>query len=107
MTDAAVAPVHKSPKKKTSAKPKVPAAHPKYVDMIKAAVASLKERGGSSRQAILKFINSAAFRLLGVEFSQLQCLLAVSVAQRIARWTSNPEVAGSNPAGDEIQRISL
>ncbi|ESP00783.1 hypothetical protein LOTGIDRAFT_177054, partial [Lottia gigantea] len=56
MTDAAVAPVHKSPKKKTSAKPKVPAAHPKYVDMIKAAVASLKERGGSSRQAILKYV---------------------------------------------------
>ena len=25
---------------------------------------------------------------------------AVPVAQWIARWTSNPEVAGSNPAGD-------
>ena len=25
----------------------------------------------------------------------------VPVAQWIARWTSNPEVAGSNPAGDD------
>ena len=52
-------------------------------------------------------INSTAFLLLRVEFPQLMCLSAVSVAQRIARWTSNPEVAGSNPAGDEIQRKSL
>ena len=28
--------------------------------------------------------------------------MSVSVAQWIARWTSNPEVAGSNPAGDEF-----
>ncbi|XP_061162284.1 histone H1-like [Saccostrea echinata] len=46
----------KSPAKKKSTKPKVPAAHPKYIDMISAAVAALKERGGSSRQAILKYI---------------------------------------------------
>lgn len=56
MTDVAAAPSTKAPKKKAASKPKVPAAHPKYVDMIKAAVASLKERGGSSRQAILKYI---------------------------------------------------
>lgn len=44
---------------KKAAKPKVakkPAAHPKYTEMIAAAVGSLKERGGSSRQAILKYI---------------------------------------------------
>ena len=41
---------------KNAAKPKVPAAHPKYTEMIAAAVGSLKERGGSSRQAILKYI---------------------------------------------------
>ena len=28
--------------------------------------------------------------------------MSVSVAQWRARWTSNPEVAGSNPAGDEF-----
>lgn len=49
----AVAPVKKA---KAAAKPKKPATHPKYSEMIKAAVTSLKERGGSSRQAILKYI---------------------------------------------------
>ena len=45
-----------SPKKKVAAKPKKPAAHPKYSDMVGKAIAALKERGGSSRQAILKYI---------------------------------------------------
>lgn len=53
---AAAAPVApKSPKKKSS-KPKTPASHPKYIDMVQAAISNLKERGGSSRQAILKYI---------------------------------------------------
>merc|ERR1711881_527834 len=33
-------------------------AHPKFIDMIEAAIAALKERGGSSRQAIAKFIKA-------------------------------------------------
>jgi len=46
-----------TPKKKAAAaKAKKPANHPKYSDMIKAALTALKERGGSSRQAILKYI---------------------------------------------------
>merc|ERR1711894_705855 len=44
------------PKAKKAIKPKVPPAHPKYSEMIKQAVTALKERGGSSRQAILKYI---------------------------------------------------
>jgi histone H1/5 len=47
---------HTSPKKKVAAKPKKPAAHPKYSEMVGKAIAALKERGGSSRQAILKYI---------------------------------------------------
>ena len=43
-------------KKKTAAKK--PADHPKYIDMISAAIAALKERNGSSRQAIVKYISS-------------------------------------------------
>ena len=42
--------------KKTSAKPKVAAAHPPFAVMIAAAVKALKERNGSSRQAILKYV---------------------------------------------------
>lgn len=40
---------------KVKAKAK-PAEHPKYIDMAIAAVTALKERSGSSRQAILKYI---------------------------------------------------
>ena len=53
MTAAAAA----APKaKKAPAKPKVPAAHPPYAAMIKAAVKALADKKGSSRQAILKYI---------------------------------------------------
>ena len=53
----AAAPAVKAPKvKKAAAKPKKPAAHPKFSAMIAAAIAALKEKTGSSRQAILKYI---------------------------------------------------
>ena len=45
------------PAKKTAA-PKKPAEHPKYIDMITAGIAALKERNGSSRQAIVKYIKA-------------------------------------------------
>jgi histone H1/5 len=60
MSDTAAPAVKgKAPKvaKKPAAK-KQPAAHPKYSEMIAAAIAALKERNGSSRQAILKYINA-------------------------------------------------
>ena len=41
---------------KKAAKPKAPAAHPPYIAMVKAAIAALKERNGSSRQAIVKYV---------------------------------------------------
>ena len=43
--------------KKAVKKPK-PADHPTYLDMIVAAVGALKERNGSSRQAISKYIKA-------------------------------------------------
>lgn len=56
-TDNATAPAPvKAPKKKTASKPKATASHPQYKVMVNAAIAALKERGGSSRQAILKYI---------------------------------------------------
>ena len=48
--------VVKTTKKKTVAKPKKPAVHPAYIEMIQKGIADLKERGGSSRQALLKYI---------------------------------------------------
>merc|ERR1712037_955635 len=41
---------------KKAAKAKAPAAHPKYSVMIAATITTLKDRTGSSRQAILKYI---------------------------------------------------
>merc|ERR1711981_895936 len=41
---------------KKAAKAKAPAAYPKYSVMIAAAITTLKDRTGSSRQAILKYI---------------------------------------------------
>ena len=40
------------------AKTKKPAEHPKYIDMITAAIGGLKDRTGSSRQAIVKYIKA-------------------------------------------------
>merc|ERR1712211_224266 len=45
-----------APKAKKATKPKAPAAHPKYSVMIAAAIGALKDRTGSSRQAILKYV---------------------------------------------------
>jgi hypothetical protein len=44
------------PAKKSA--PKKPADHPKYIEMVQAAIGALKERNGSSRQAIVKFIKA-------------------------------------------------
>merc|ERR1712066_1107018 len=58
MTDAATAAAAKpkAAKPKKASKPKAPAAHPTYIKMVSAAIAALKERNGSSRQAVLKYI---------------------------------------------------
>merc|ERR1711894_77348 len=45
-----------APAPKVKKAPKAPAAHPKYSVMIAAAITALKDRTGSSRQAILKYI---------------------------------------------------
>ena len=45
-----------APAKKAAAKK--PADHPKYIEMITAAITALKDRTGSSRQAIVKYIKA-------------------------------------------------
>ncbi|ELU14693.1 hypothetical protein CAPTEDRAFT_19502 [Capitella teleta] len=80
MSDAA-APV----KTKKAPKPKVPAAHPKYAEMIQAAVTSLKERGGSSRQAILKYIVKN-FNV-GTEEKSINAHLKLALRSGVAKGT--------------------
>lgn len=59
MSDAAPAPAVKVAKaKKAPAKPKKAADHPPFLEMVKAAVAALKERTGSSKIAIVKYIKA-------------------------------------------------
>jgi histone H1/5 len=63
MADAAVAPSApvSSPKKGKAAKAKKPRTapnHPKTSDMVNAAITNLKERGGSSLQAIKKYVGA-------------------------------------------------
>ncbi|VDM01035.1 unnamed protein product [Schistocephalus solidus] len=56
MSDTAT---HSAAKKtKAPRKPKVPAAHPPFAKMIVDAIKDLKEKNGSSRQAILKHIKA-------------------------------------------------
>jgi len=45
-------------KKQNKGKPRPPAQHPKYSEMIIAAITATKERGGTSRQKILKYIGA-------------------------------------------------
>merc|ERR1712213_134130 len=45
-----------TPKAKKVTKPKKAASHPPYKNMVKAAIVALKEKKGSSRQAIIKYI---------------------------------------------------
>ncbi|XP_070553141.1 histone H1-like [Ptychodera flava] len=52
--DPPAAPAPKSPKK--AKKPRAPAGHPKTMEMIVAAIGNLKERNGSSLQAIKKYV---------------------------------------------------
>lgn len=51
-----------SPKKKRASggakKAKGPSNHPPYGDMVKRAILALKEKKGSSRQALLKYVMS-------------------------------------------------
>jgi len=55
-TPPAASPAKKKAPKKTAAKK--PANHPKYSEMIATSIGTLKERGGSSRQAIVKYISA-------------------------------------------------
>ncbi len=56
MSAATASPKKGQAKKKVAAKK--PADHPKYIEMISAAITALKERNGSSRQAITKFVKA-------------------------------------------------
>ena len=95
----------KNPKKKV-VKPKKPAVHPKYSEMIKQAVSALKERGGSSRQAVLKYIvkNFNVGKDEKVVNSHLKMALRAGVKNGSLKQAKGTGAAGSFRLGDAAKK---
>jgi len=110
MTDAAITTAGPTPatgkvvKKRAAGKAKKAAAdHPKYSQMIKEALTALKERGGSSRVAILKYL--AKHYKLGhdekVINTHLKLALKAGVKNHTLKQTKGSGAAGSFRIGEK------
>jgi len=85
----------KKPKKTTKGKSTQGSTHPKYSDMIKAALKSLNDRGGSSRAAILKFV-LANYSLDPIQANQhLKLALKNGVKSKSFKQTKGNGASGS------------
>ena len=91
MSDSA-SPAKKAEKKKAA--PKKPADHPKYSEMIEAAIAALKERSGSSRQAILKYI-TANYKVGDGAGTHVKLALKRGVASGLIKQVKGSGASGS------------
>ena len=91
-----------SPAKKTI-KVKVASLHPKYNEMVVSAIKALKERTGSSRAAILKYIN--ANYKVGTEDkkinSHLKVCLRNGVSTGLLKQVKGTGASGSFKIGNE------
>ena len=115
MSDAATASVFylaatkASPKKKTGGAGKAakkPADHPKYGEMVHQALAALKERGGSSRQAVLKYIMQH-FKVGGDESvvnTHLKMALRAGVKNNSLKQSKGSGASGSFRIGEEAKK---
>lgn len=81
-------------KAKKAAKPKKPAAHPKYSEMIKAAIVNDGTRGGASRQAILKYVKKN-YKVGNNADVQIKLALRRLVGNGILRHTRGMGASGS------------
>lgn len=90
-------------KAKKATKPKKPATHPKYSDMIVKAIGALKERGGSSRQALLKYIlaNNNVGKDEKAVNSRLKIALRRGVAKGALKQAKGTGAAGSFRIGEK------
>src|SRR5207245_1361267 len=101
-----------SPKKKAGGKTsaaKKHVDHPKYSEMVKQALASLKERGGSSRQAVLKYIIKN-FKVGGDENvvnTHLKMALRAGVKNSSLKQSKGSGAAGSFRLGEEAKKKKL
>merc|ERR1711942_317510 len=104
MADAEAAPAAPAPvkvvKEKKAAKPKKATTHPSYNAMIKEAIAALKEKGGSSRQAILKYIiKTHKIKADNVSGAQLKLALKRGVASGDLKQSKGTGASGSFKLG--------
>jgi histone H1/5 len=98
----------KTPKKKAPAAKAVkkPTDHPKYSEMVQQALATLKERGGSSRQAILKYIvkNFKVGNDENVVNTHLKMALRAGVKNASLKQSKGTGAAGSFRLGEEAKK---
>lgn len=109
---ASDAPKAKNMKKKTAGKSSTSAAkkhameHPKYAEMVHQALGSLKERGGSSRQAVLKFImkNFKVGNDENVVNTHLKMALRAGVKNASLKQSKGSGATGSFRLGEEAKK---
>lgn len=104
----------KSPTKKKAAVGKTAGAkktgkvadHPKYSEMVKEALTSLKERGGSSRQAVLKYIvkNFKVGSDESVVNTHLKIALRAGVKNGGLKQSKGSGASGSFRLGEEAKK---
>jgi len=98
-----------STKKKAAAKPgakKHTADHPKYSEMVHQALSSLKERGGSSRQAVLKYImkNFSVGNDENIVNTHLKIALRSGVKNATLKQSKGSGATGSFRLGEEAKK---
>ena len=106
-----VAKAAKSPTKKKAAGSKSAAKkpaldHPSYSEMVKAALTNLKERGGSSRQAVLKYIvkNFKVGTDENVVNTHLKMALRAGVKNSSLKQSKGSGATGSFRLGEEAKK---
>ena len=92
-------------KKAVPKKPAVKPAHPSYAVMIATAIKALKERGGSSRQAIMKYI-LANNKIADAEKAKVRAKLA-SGSYWLPRNSSLSRDPSSWPRKNKIEIFDL
>uniref|UniRef100_A0A1A8QW25 H1 histone family, member 0 n=1 Tax=Nothobranchius rachovii TaxID=451742 RepID=A0A1A8QW25_9TELE len=81
-------------KAKKASKPKKPASHPKYSDMIKAAIVHDASRSGASRQSIQKYVRKT-YKVGDKADVQIKLALKRLVASGMLRHTKGIGASGS------------
>jgi len=89
-------------KKKTAAKKK-PAEHPKYGEMIAAAIGTLKERTGSSRQAILKYVTTN-YKVGDASSTHVKLALKRGVASGQFKQVKGAGASGSFKLSEKVKK---